>query len=63
MKFKCPGCGNYTLDEEAPGTYEICEICNWEDDDTQFYAHDYKGGANEMSLRQAQENFKKYKAQ
>jgi uncharacterized Zn finger protein (UPF0148 family) len=28
--FTCPGCGYPTLNER--GGYEICSICNWEDD-------------------------------
>jgi hypothetical protein len=28
--FTCPGCGYPTLSER--GSYEICEVCNWEDD-------------------------------
>lgn len=30
--MKCLSCGYKTLDEEPPGTYDICEICFWEDD-------------------------------
>ena len=57
MKYTCPCCGYKTLEEEPPGTYEICNICYWEDDPVQFNDHDYEGGANEVSLRQAQKNF------
>lgn len=28
--FTCPGCGYPTLNER--GNYEICDLCNWEDD-------------------------------
>jgi Cysteine-rich CPCC len=28
--FTCPGCGYPTLSER--GGYEICDVCNWEDD-------------------------------
>ncbi|WP_040254283.1 CPCC family cysteine-rich protein [Psychroserpens mesophilus] len=28
--YTCPGCGYPTLTER--GKYEICEVCNWEDD-------------------------------
>ncbi len=41
-----------TLEEEPPGTYEICSICYWEDDEVQFNDHDFEGRANEVSLRQ-----------
>jgi hypothetical protein len=30
--MKCLSCGYKTLDEEPSGTYDICEICFWEDD-------------------------------
>ena len=56
-KFKCPCCENYTLEEEPPGTYEICRICYWEDDGVQYNNPDYKGGANEMSLNEAKKLF------
>ncbi|MHC0039752.1 CPCC family cysteine-rich protein [Pseudoneobacillus sp. C159] len=62
MKFTCPCCGYKTLDEEPPGTYDICEICFWEDDGVQFNDPDFKGGANVPSLRQAQKNFIEYGA-
>ncbi|MGG0729499.1 CPCC family cysteine-rich protein [Bacillus paramycoides] len=57
MKYTCPCCGYKTLEEEPPGTYEICKICYWEDDPVQFKDPDLEGDANEASLRQAQKNF------
>jgi hypothetical protein len=62
IKHTCPCCGYKTLDEEPPGTYAICSICYWEDDDVQYSDPDYKGGANEVSLRHSQQNFIKYRA-
>ncbi|WP_053373213.1 CPCC family cysteine-rich protein [Paenibacillus sp. FJAT-27812] len=62
MKYTCPCCGYKTLDEEPPGTYDICDICFWEDDGVQFVNPDYEGGANVPSLRQAQKNFIKFGA-
>lgn len=56
-KYTCPCCGYKTLEEKPPGTHDICPICNWEDDWVQFDEPDYKGGANEVSLREAQKNF------
>ncbi|MEH7657210.1 CPCC family cysteine-rich protein, partial [Bacillus velezensis] len=35
MKYTCPCCGYRTIEEEPPGTYEICNICYWEDDEVQ----------------------------
>ncbi|MBJ8192719.1 hypothetical protein JDS79_38930, partial [Bacillus cereus] len=49
-KYTCPCCGYKTLNDEPPGTYDICEICFWEDDGIQFADPDYDGGANIVSL-------------
>ena len=56
--FPCPCCGYLTIGEEPPGTFEICPVCFWEDDNVQFEDPNYEGGANEMSLDQARENFR-----
>ena len=55
--YPCPCCGYKTLECEPPGSYIICPICFWEDDGVQFRDPDYEGGANEVSLRQAQKNY------
>ena len=55
-KYTCPCCGYKTLDEQPTGTYEICLLCFWEDDPVQFHDPDYIGGANGISLREAQQN-------
>ena len=52
-KYKCPCCKNDTLTEKSPGTFEICPICDWEDDDVQFFDPEYEGGANGISLKAA----------
>ena len=62
MKYKCPCCGYYTFDEESDGNYDICEICFWEDDPIQLKDPTYEGGANHVSLIQAQKNFLKFGA-
>lgn len=56
----CPCCGYITLTE--PRAYEICRICFWEDDLVQFEDPDYAGGANRVSLRQAQVNYQQFGA-
>ncbi len=61
-KFPCPCCGYKTLDDKPDGTYNICPVCFWEDDGVQFSNPDYSGGANRVSLREAQRNFLKYGA-
>lgn len=57
MEFTCPCCGYKTLGEEPPGTFNICDICYWEDDGVQYNYPDYGGGANLPSLREAQKNY------
>lgn len=61
-KFACPCCRYLTLEEEPPGTFDICPVCGWEDDDVQFRDADFEGGANVMSLTQARENFRSFGA-
>jgi rubredoxin len=59
---KCPCCGYLTLSEEPPGTFEICPVCNWEDDSVQFADPTFEGGANQVSLERARDNFASYGA-
>jgi len=61
-KYTCPCCGYMTLAEKTRGSYEICEICFWEDDPVQFEDPDSEGGANEVSLKRAQKNFQLFGA-
>ncbi|MBK8672891.1 MAG: hypothetical protein IPN93_07865 [Bacteroidetes bacterium] len=56
-KFACPCCGHLTYTEEPNGNYDICPVCYWEDDPIQLKDPTYKGGANRVSLVQAQRNF------
>lgn len=56
-KFACPCCGHKTFTEQPNGTYIICPVCFWEDDPIQLNNPDYEGGANKISLKQAQKNF------
>ena len=53
--YPCPCCG-YLVFGEAPGSYDICPICYWEDDISQLRFVD-AGGANHVSLVEAQQNF------
>jgi hypothetical protein len=51
----CPCCGSRVL--TALGGYEICEVCEWEDDPVQSADPGYAGGANMLSLNQAREEW------
>src|SRR5262245_34825945 len=60
-KHPCPCCGYRTLDQR--GSYEICELCNWEDDGQDDpHADEIWGGPNgSYSLTEARENFKRHR--
>jgi hypothetical protein len=55
--WPCACCGYHTLPEAPGGTFHYCPVCGWEDDPVQFDDPDYRGGANEPSLREARRNF------
>jgi len=57
MHFPCLCCGYRTLEEEPGGTFEICPVCFWEDDNLQARDPTYAGGANKVSLQEARTNF------
>jgi Zn finger protein HypA/HybF involved in hydrogenase expression len=50
IRYKCPCCQDNTLEEAD--AYEICPLCNWEDDPFQK-EHPQKSGANSISLQSA----------
>ncbi len=56
--FTCPCCGFRTL-AEAPGSYEICHVCFWQDDGVQLLDPAYNGGANTLSLMECQANYER----
>lgn len=45
----CPVCG-YLVFSGPPGTYEMCEVCGWEDDPIQVRHPRMRGGANGGSI-------------
>ncbi len=47
---------------EPPGSYDICEICFWEDDVAQLRWPNMSGGANTDSLIDSQRNFSEFGA-
>ncbi len=61
-RFACPCCGYRTFKQNPNGTYDICEVCFWEDDPIQLDDPNHKGGANRVSLRQGQKNFLEFGA-
>lgn len=51
--YPCPGCGFIVFDEPT-GSYDICPLCNWEDDHVQLANPGMGGGANGESLYEHQ---------
>ncbi len=49
----CPACG-FSVFCEPYGSYELCPVCNWEDDGVQLANPCSAGGANGESLHEAQ---------
>jgi len=62
QSYPCPCCGYLTLSESPPGTFEVCPVCFWEDDNLQFADPSCREGANQVSLEEAQKNFKQFGA-
>lgn len=61
VRYICPCCGYPTLEEKRP-LWEICDLCDWEDDGQDDpKADEVWGGPNKhLSLTEARENFKRY---
>ena len=53
LSLPCPACGFLTV-EGAYGSYNICQVCDWEDDQLQLANPASGGGANVESLIEAQ---------
>ena len=49
--MKCPVCGKFEFEEY--GDFDICPVCNWENDGLQYDDHNYSGGANALSVNEA----------
>jgi Cysteine-rich CPCC len=60
-QYPCPCCGYLTI-ADGPGQNEICQICLWEDDLSQLRFPTMRGGANKVSLVEAQQNYLKFGA-
>lgn len=54
--FPCPCCG-YLVFPAMAGSFDVCPICYWEDDDAQLLDPNHVGESNRISLIEAQNNF------
>jgi len=55
-KYPCICCG-YLVMPDFPGSYALCPICGWEDDEAQARDPFYPGGTNSLPLIRAQQEF------
>jgi hypothetical protein len=55
IQYTCLGCG-FRVFSEPPGTFEICPVCGWEDDNVQADDPSYQGGANGICLTDHQQS-------
>ncbi len=55
-KHKCPVCGRYEFDDI--NSYDVCDVCGWEDDKIQEDNPDEENCANIMSLNQMKKAWK-----
>jgi Cysteine-rich CPCC len=60
-KITCPCCGYKTLETDYYGSYCICPVCYWEDDETQINDPTYIG-SNRLCLIDCQKNFAEFGA-
>ena len=49
--MRCPVCGKYEFEEYDD--YDICPVCNWENDGLLSDGYNYAGGANHLSVNEA----------
>ena len=56
-EMMCPVCGKYRFAERD--TYEVCPVCEWEDDVYQE-RHPDMTGANPITITEAREQYRKY---
>ena len=48
--IKCPICGEYEFEKKSD--YDVCPVCEWENDGLQMANPYYSGGANDESLNE-----------
>jgi hypothetical protein len=59
-RWPCACCGYCTLTEPpGSGSFDICAVCGWEDDNVQFQDPTFPGGANTLCLNDARRHFER----
>jgi hypothetical protein len=52
--YPCPACA-FEVFPEPSGSYDVCPICGWDDDEVQLRFPAMRGGANKASLFECQQ--------
>lgn len=60
FRWDCPVCDNKNMGDYPE--YDVCPLCNWEDDHLQRDDPDYWGGANDLSLNDYRAEWQKRKS-
>src|SRR5215208_3113955 len=60
--YRCCCCGFLTLSDRHPSSYEICDVCFWEDDGVQNQYPEFTGGANRVCRLEARSNYIRFGA-
>ncbi|MBD3884458.1 hydrolase [Phormidium tenue FACHB-886] len=58
MEYPCSACG-FEVFDEPPGSYNLCPVCDWDDDGVQLRYPAMRGGANRESLFEYQQKWLK----
>lgn len=61
-EYECPCCCNLTFYDKPGGTFDICPVCFWEDDDLSTTSPEQTFDINKVSLNQAKINYKEFGA-
>jgi len=54
LGLACPACGFLTVLDSSYGSYNICKVCDWEDDGVELAIPECGGGEHRESLIEAQ---------
>ena len=59
--IKCPVCSKYKF--AMNNNFDVCPVCEWENDGVQLQDPDYDGGANDISLNAYRAKWQKHNMQ
>lgn len=61
-RYPCPCCGYLTYPVKPGGTFDICPVCFWEDDELSLDCPEKAFDVNKVSLHDARINYRNFKA-